>query len=319
MIAGMPDVNKSTLMLHLAASTSIGGPLPAGEGTAQLGSVIILSAEDDIADTIRPRLEVCGADLDLVHVITATRGPSNIERTFDLTADIDKLKKLITRIGDVKLIIIDPVSAYMGKPGKLDSYRISDVRGTLAPLSRMAADTGVAVVGIDHLNKSGGNQALLRIIGSIAFSAAPRSIYLIVRDEEYDDRRLFLPAKNNIAKIRTGLAFRIKEKMAPPPVSENYPVIEWETGAVTMTADEALGQKRDGRRSEVVEKAKTLIAELLAERPMLQTDVEAAAATRSIGPRSLKTAKEAMDVVSTKIDGKGGKWWWSLPGRERPM
>jgi putative DNA primase/helicase len=319
MIAGMPDVNKSTMTLDLAARTSVGGPLPAGEGTAPLGSTIILTAEDDVADTVRPRLEVAGANLERIYVIAATR-ENNSERTFDLTTDIDKLRKLITVISDVALIIIDPVSAYMGKPGKLDSYRISDVRGTLAPLARMAAETGVAVIGIDHLNKSGSTQALLRIIGSIAFSAAPRSIYLIVRDEEHDDIRLFLPANGNNTKIRTGLKFQVKEKISPPPVSDPYPTIEWQTEVVTMTADEALGQKHDGRKSKTVDNAKRLLAELLAEKPMLQTDVEAKAASAGIGPRSLKTAKQDMDIVSTKIGGKGKwKWWWSLPGRDAPV
>ena len=311
MIAGMPDVNKSTLLLYLAAMITIAGPLPGGEGNAPLGSVIILTAEDDVADTVRPRLEVAGANVDRVHVITATKD-NNKERGFDLTVDIDRLKKAVVEIGDVVMIVIDPVSAYMGKPGKLNSYRITDVRGTLAPLGKMAEETGVAVVGIDHLNKSSGAQALLRIIGSIAFSAAPRSIYLIVRDEEDEDKRLFLPAKNNIAKIRTGLAFRVIEKFAPP-LNDGYPAIKWEDGIVTMTADEALALKPDGRKSEPAELAKKLLEEILAKGPVPATAIKARAKLMGISERSLETARKALDVQAKREGGRvGGRWIWSL-------
>jgi hypothetical protein len=87
-----------------------------------------------------------------------------------------------------------------------------------------------------------------------------------------------------------------------------------------MTADEALAQQRDGRRSEAAELAKTLIVEMLADGPKLQTEVKAKAAEQRISPNSLQTAKRAMAIVSTHTgSGAGGRWWWSLPGQPRPM
>ncbi len=315
MFAGMPDVNKSTLALDLTARITKGGVLPDGQ-RAPLGNVIILSAEDDVADTLRPRLEVAGADLDRCTVIKASKDKGK-QRNFDLSTDIDRLRRAIETVGDVVLVIIDPVSAYMGKPGKLDSYRSTDVRGILAPLMQMAADTRVAVVGIDHLSKSGSSQALLRLLGSVAFAAAPRAVYIIARDEEDKDRRLFLPAKTNIGKIRTGLSFRIKEKLyGDGPTFGSYPMIEWENGDVTMTADEALDQKPDGRRSKGAEAAKALILTMLKEKPRLQKEIEEQASKHSISDQSLKTAKKALSVTSTKEQGVGGRWWWSLPGQE---
>jgi hypothetical protein len=187
--SGLPDCNKSTTALDLAARVTVGGPLPAGEGQAPLGDVIIFSAEDDPADTLRPRLEVAGADLDRIHyvkMIKAKKGEH--KRGFDLTQDIARLERKIIEVG-AKLVIIDPVSAYLGKPGKLDSYRITDVRATLSPVEEMAARCGAAVIGIDHLNKKSGLKALLRVGGSIAFAAAPRSLIIFARDEEDPDRR----------------------------------------------------------------------------------------------------------------------------------
>ena len=316
-IAGMPDVNKSTLTLDLTARVTKGGALPCGEGRVPLGSVILLTAEDDVADTVRPRLEVAGADLTRVHVITAIKASDGKgPRSFDLTQDIARLEEAIQEIGDVALIVIDPVSAYMGKPGKLDSYRSTDVRATLSPLQEMAARCGAAVIGIDHLNKSGGTQAMMRVLGSIAFVAAARAVYVVVRDDEDDERRLFLPAKNNLGKIRTGLAFRVIEKLAPEPVFDAYPAIKWEDEPVTMTADEALANKHDGRRSEGAEAAKVLIAEMLADKAVPKKEIDQRAEAQKITHRSLETAKKAMGIVSTKI---GTAWWWSLPGREPPM
>ena len=99
-----------------------------------------------------------------VHAITSVKLKNNGRRTFDLSQDIARLEQLVRAIGDVVMIVIDPYSAYMGKPGKLDSYRSTDVRAILAPLFEMAARLEVAVLGIGHLNKSGSMPALLRVL-----------------------------------------------------------------------------------------------------------------------------------------------------------
>jgi hypothetical protein len=315
LLVGMPDVNKSTLALDLTARITKNSLLPNNEGRAPPGSVIILSAEDDVADTIRPRLEVASAALERVHVITAVKLKKGGRRTFDLTQDILQLEKAVRIIGDVIMIIIDPYSAYMGKPGKLDTYRSTDVRATLAPLFDMAARLEVAVLGIGHLNKSGSMPALLRVLDSVAFVAASRSVYLVARDPENDERRLFVPAKNNIGKIRTGLAFRIIEKLATT-VFDAYPTVKWEEGDVTITADEVLAWKEDGRTSEAAQKAKAFLLRLLAKGPMKQKEVQAKAAEQQVAPKSLRNAKAGLGVVSTRILDA---WWWSLPGQDPPI
>jgi putative DNA primase/helicase len=311
LLVGMPDVNKSTLAIDLTARITRGDVLPAGEGKAPLGNVVVLSAEDDVADTIRPRLEAAGADLDRVHVVTAVKAnESGGRRTFDLTTDITQLELAVKNIGDVIMIVIDPYSAYMGKPGKLDCFRSTDVRATLTPLFDMAARLDVTVLGIGHLNKSGSASALMRVLDSVAFVAASRGVYLVVRDPEDDSRRLFLPAKNNIGRIRTGLAFKVVEKLATT-VFDCYPIVKCEDDAVSMTADEALAWREDGRRSEVKERAKALILEMLANGTRKQQEVEARAMELGISLRVLKTAKKELGVTSNR---GGTIWWWTLPG-----
>ena len=170
-IAGEPGTGKSQLSIIITAAITTSGSWPCGEGWSPLGNVIILSAEDSAADTIVPRLMAAGADLDRVHIVSAVRNYNGKgQRTFNLQTDIELLERNITEIGDVALVIVDPVSSYLGKT---DSHKNSEVRGVLEPLSDMADRTRVALLSITHFNKTGANnttKALHRFIGSIAFT-----------------------------------------------------------------------------------------------------------------------------------------------------
>ena len=138
----------------------------------------------------------------------------------------------------------------------------------------------------------------------MAFSAAARAVFLVVRSDEDTGRRLFLPAKNNLGPDRgAGLAFTLSE-------TKGSTVISWEIGVVQMSADEALAasvEKKDGRRSEALEIAKTLIADMMRDGVVRAADVEKAAAERGISPKTLRNAKNALRVVSRK-DGAGYLW-----------
>ena len=175
-IAGEPGTGKTQICMNITATVTTGGKWPCGEGQAPLGNVIILSAEDGAADTIVPRLIAAGADLNRVHVVSAV---CNVDgkrrRAVNLQSDLELIEKEIAAIGDVALIIIDPVSSYLGKT---DSHKNSEVRGVLEPLSEMAERTRVAILSVTHFSKAGANnttKALHRFIGSIAFTGAPRA------------------------------------------------------------------------------------------------------------------------------------------------
>ena len=147
------------------------------KGGRRVGSVIILSAEDDAGDTIRPRLDAAGANVKSVHLISAVRqSDGKGRRTFNLQADLSLLEEAIERIGNVRLVIIDPVSSYLGKT---DSHKNADVRGTLEPLGDMASRLRVAVVSITHFSKGAGQSAINSFIGSIAFVAAARAAFIV--------------------------------------------------------------------------------------------------------------------------------------------
>ena len=176
LIGGPPGLGKSQVTANIAATVSTGELWPCNEGCAPEGDAIFLSAEDGIADTIVPRLMAAGANLDRIHIVAAATKPDGTGRkTFSLKTDVDLLERLAAETGTVRLIIIDPISAYMGGA---DGNGNVETREVLEPLAEMANRLGIAVVAVTHLNKGGGSDqtALNRFVGSIAFVAAARSV-----------------------------------------------------------------------------------------------------------------------------------------------
>jgi hypothetical protein len=312
MIAGHPDLGKSLATLDLAARVTRGDYWPGNGSRALLGNVILLSAEDDPEDTYGPRLKAAGADLSRIDTIEMveiidTKG----NRGFDLQQDIERLESLIRQRGS-RLIIIDPVSAYMGKPGKIDTHRNTDVRAVLAPLKAMAERCRCAVVLVSHLTKSGGNEALQRVTGSGAFVAAARAGFMVEKDDSdgaAPGRRLMLPIKNNLSPVRTGLAYRIGTRDVEGIGS--LPVIEWEDRPVDMTADQALAAKDQGRRNQP-NPVVNFLREFLSSGPRQVKVILEEASARGYTGKQLRNAREKIGICPFR-DQPTGPWWWELP------
>jgi AAA domain len=211
LVAGEPGLAKSQVTLWLASAVTTGDELPSG-GAAPWGSVVILSAEDAPEDTIIPRLKAVGADLNRISIsmVRETRDGVSAQRSFDLQLDLPALEKEITKLADVKLIVIDPIASYMGK--RVDSHKNAEVRAVLEPVATFAARHKVAVLGVTSARA----RDRLRSTSSSARSPSsrPRSAFVVTMDpeSEAEDRRLFLPVKNNLAKLGHGLAWRTIER-----------------------------------------------------------------------------------------------------------
>ena len=175
--AGEPGEGKSTLTLDVTARVTRGAAWPDG-GHAPQGTVLLLSAEDGLGDTIAPRLDAAGADSSQVHALTAVRSIDGKDRHLDLSRDLPQLEAAIQQVHPL-LVVIDPLSAYLGKT---DSWKDSEVRSLLSPLAAMADRYNCAIVGVMHLSKSSGRKALHRLLGSIGFSAAARVVLAVAAD-----------------------------------------------------------------------------------------------------------------------------------------
>lgn len=314
MLAGNPGLGKSQVTASMAAVVSTGGRWPVDRTHCERGKVVILSAEDDPADTIRPRLEAAGADLSRVFILDAVvegyrADGGELHRAFNLSKDLARLGALLDKIGDVAMIVIDPVSAYLGDA---DSHKNAEIRALMSPLADMAATHAAAVVCVSHLNKTGSGDALLRVTGSLAFVAAARAAYLIAKDQDDDARRLFLPLKNNIGNDQTGLAFSVQSAQIKSPAGliETSHVV-WEAGAVNITADQALIPKGAPQARSATDEASDWLHALLASGPLPASDVQGQARQAGINDKALRRARERLGVKPHK-SGFAGGWQWGL-------
>jgi len=305
-IVGNPGVAKSYFTMMLAAHTTTGKPWPTRPPCPtppERGRVIILTAEDGLEDTVAPRVESCGGERDKVWVIKGTKEGSDGSRTFNLLTDLRKLEQLIEKLKDVRLVIIDPVSAYLGVGKAVDTHKDKDVRGALAPVVALAEKYDVTIIGVVHLNKTKDLQAIYRVTGSMAFVAAARSVWLIERDRQDKTIKHFVPVKCNLSVGDPGgLSFIISSNR-----------IEFLEGESEYDADTILAPEDKRTRK------KGMVQKFLLNFIEGKTEVDAGeviseAKKEGISDATLNRAKIDMGIKSEQVwDNKQKKWVWKLP------
>jgi len=313
LLVGDPGRGKSLLALDMAARVTTGAPWPdqletpdwRPETANPVGRVVLLSAEDDVRDTIRPRLDAAGGDPGLVAVVSAVRQEESSEdMPFSLGRDLPALSDLLSGLGDVRLVVLDPLSAYLAG---LESGGNARMRGVLAPLVDLAARWGVAVLAISHLSKRARALALHRALGSVAYTACARAVWAVGPDPRLAERTLLLPMKNNLTGPVGALAYRI----VPSARSRAVPVIAWESAPVSVTADEALaatGAPAPTRR----ERAEAWLADALAAGPVPCEEVGRRAREAGHSLMTLNRAKRDLGVEASR-EGFGASCTWRLP------
>ena len=305
---GDPSVGKSTLMLDVAARVTSGRPLP-GEHLASVraSNVVLLAAEDGLADTIRPRLDAAGADTTRVHHLDAVpRVDDEGHVTWlppTIPDDLAAIEALIVDTGAV-LVVIDVLMAYLS--GRHDSHRDQDVRRALAQLAAVAERTGACIVLLRHLRKTRGS-AMYAGGGSIGIIGVARAGLVAAVDPEDDTgaRRVLAATKCNLSAPPTALAYQLT---ADP--DRDAARIEW-LGPTTHTADALMvGPQSDETRSEV-QMAKDFLREYLAVDGHLSSEVfDVARNGHDITEKTLRRAQKALGVEAYQRDRK---WWWRLP------
>jgi putative DNA primase/helicase len=306
-IIGDPGVGKSFLTADLAKHVTTGEGWPdTPYGSVEKGSVLLLNAEDGLADTIVRRLEWAGANRKKVVFIEATIERTGEERIFRLDKDLSRLENLIKAKGDVRLVIFDPLSAYLGD---VDSYRDTEVRGMLTPVVLLAEKYKVAILAVLHMNKKQSQNAIYRVPGSIGFAGAARAIWYVSNDGETEGRKLFSGMKSNLSArdIRDlGLAFQLKEGK-----------VIWEEVPMRKTTQEILRAQEDEGKRKPIELAMEFLRETLKDGAVAQSEINDMVDEEDFGWSTVKKAKKRLGIVSDRDGyGKGSKVYWSLPEKK---
>jgi putative DNA primase/helicase len=315
LLTGIPGNGKSQIHCAFVAYITTGGAWLDGCNGAPAGNVIMLTAEDCLDQTIVPRLIAAGADRDRVFVLRKIRR-DNKERMFLLSEDLEELERMIVKTGDVRLITIDPITAYMG--GKLDSHRATDVRGQLGPLADLAERLDVALSAITHPPKHATQRAIDHFIGSQAFIAAARIGHMAIEEISEDEhgnkmptgRSLFTNPKNNVSRKMSTLAYRIVEK--PLDGGIKAACVTWEE-IVDITADQAIAATAPNKNRDK-SGAQVFLFTILANGPVAVKLIEERAGAHGFSKDQLKRAKQKFEIVAFREKGKfDGGWFWALP------
>jgi hypothetical protein len=304
---GDPGLGKSVLTLTLAALVTRGWSMPFEDREPGVdrdpAGVVLLSAEDGLDDTIRPRLDAAGADVE--RVLALDRIPEGAAfRLPVLPQDAIFIKEAVRRV-EAKLVIIDPLTAFLG--GDTNTHRDQDVRRALYPLYLLAQQTGAAFVVVRHLNKAAGTNPLYRGGGSIGIIGAARSGLLVAKDPDNPDRRILASTKCNLAKLPPSLAFDLSQ-------AENGALrIGW-IGESVHTAESLLAAPRDDEDKSAVQEAVEVLRAILENGPVPCEQVKKDARKAGVFNRTLYRAKDLLQVKSKRLDF-GGPWRWYLPGK----
>ena len=299
LLGGDPDQGKTLTALTLGATITQGGKWPDGS-CAEVGNIVILSAEDDAADTIVPRLMAAGADTSRVFIVESVREHvdderGEVRRVFLLERDLNVLESMLNQIGGASLVIIDVIDSYMGGT---DTHRNAAVRGVLAPIKDLAARCNVAVLGLTHFSEDQAKKSpVLRFTGSIGFIGQARAGWVVTpevdEDGEPTGRKLLVRAKGNLSPDPGGLAYRIETTSVGDGIVA--PRIVWD-GVVNLSAAEALAPADDDKRP--IEEAIDWLKGYLADCARPSADVIKEAKKVGIKERTLERARGRLNVVA---------------------
>lgn len=305
---GDPGLGKSTVTLALAARVSRGDAMPpaTGQSTTAPANVIIFSAEDDPARTIRPRLEAAGADLERIQIVEAVSTEDEGDRLPVLPLDLPALEQFIAK-HQARLVIIDPIMGFLGD--EIDAHKDQSIRRALHQFSKLTERAQCAFLIVRHLNKMPGGAAMYRGGGSIGIIGAARSGLLLAHHPEDPTSCVLASTKSNLGPPPRSIVVSIANQtveIAGTPTTISLAAWDEECD---LTADELLGSPT---KQSKVEKCVEAIRELLAGGRMKSADFEAALKEKGFKPRTIKTARKAAEVKATK-SSFDGEWWVELP------
>lgn len=287
-IQGDPGEGKTTLVLNIAAVLSKGQGLDEHMKPEQPLHIIYQTAEDGLADTVKPRLEKARADCNNIFVIDET--------DVSLSMLDERIEQAILK-EKAKLMILDPIQAYLG--AKMDMNRANEARDMTKHLGQVAERTGCAIVLIGHMNKNAGGKIAYRGMGSIDFFAVARSVLLVGRVKGQENRRAMIQIKNNLAERGHAKSFVLTDG-----------VFTWK-GDYDITEDELAGGFAP--KTSKQEEAKDLFVSLsCTTKEAAVSQIQEKARDRGISWRTMEMVKKELQIKSKKVNNA---WYWILDSK----
>lgn len=287
-IQGDPGEGKTTLVLNIAAVLSKGQGLDEHMNPEQPLHIIYQTAEDGLADTVKPRLEKAQADCNNIFVIDET--------DVSLSMLDERIEQAILK-EKAKLMILDPIQAYLG--AKMDMNRANEARDMTKHLGQVAERTGCAIVLIGHMNKNAGGKVAYRGMGSIDFFAVARSVLLVGRVKGQENRRAMIQIKNNLAERGHAKSFVLTDG-----------VFTWK-GDYDITEDELAGGFAP--KTSKQEEAKDLLVSLsCTTKETAVSQIQEKARDRGISWRTMEMVKKELQIKSKKVNNA---WYWILDSK----
>ncbi len=285
---GVQGEGKSAITLDISARVTTGEPMPGTSCPTPKGSVIVANCEDPEHSVIRNRLDgIETIDLSKLAYLEQTA------ELIDLDKNLRELEEMILSLGDCKLLILDPISAYMGE---VNTHEDAQVRRVLGPVCKLAAKMDVAIVGIMHLSKDKTKGVLQRILGSTAFTATARSVFMVGKDR--DGRKLFSHIKSNVSELTGSLEYDI--------VGNNDSIrVKWENTVIYEDPEDLFSARRP------IEDAQEWLSGELKDGPQDSKLIFNKAETKGFSAKTLKRAKKLMGI-ETKKKGLNSGWEMSL-------
>ena len=282
-IQGDPGEGKTTLVLQIIARLTKGESIVNEEAKEPI-NVIYQTAEDGLADTIKPRLLSADADCSKVLVIDDKDTP--------LTMRDVRLEQAIIET-NAKLVVLDPIQGFLG--ADVDMHRANEIRPVMKHISELAEKYKCAIILIGHMNKSSMGKSAYRGLGSIDFQAAARSVLIVGRIKDEPEIRVVCQTKSSLAPEAKSIAFRLSEENG----------FEW-IGDYDVTADDLLSGSAKGKKKQM---AMEFLENTLADGQMPYTELLELAKQKGISEKTLRNAKDELGIKAKRANNQ---WYWCL-------
>jgi putative DNA primase/helicase len=308
LLAGRSGGGKSTIAVSWCATVTNGGKWPDGQVCSTPGRAVYWSGEDGIKDTLLPRFIAADGNRGKMSFVEGVRVGER-KRPFDPAADMPKLARAVEKLGDVRMIVLDPI-AVMVKGA--DSHKNVETRIGLQPFADLCASRGACGLGVHHFTKNTeGGDPLDRISGSLAFGALPRCGWVAAKDLNAAEgaRRVLLRVKMSNGPDWGGLEYRLDRRTL-----EDWTGIEaqsvWWGDAIEGTAKELLAQLEN--KPQATDTAEAFLREMLKGGPQMAAEILAKGKAQGLSEKAVRRAFKKIGVLKEKV-GFQGTWIWELP------